>query len=133
MAGDSAHLSSGSCASSWACGGGASAVRGLLYLWCYGFLTNFIMLLPSSCEGLLLSCFRELVSFWQRGSSVGVVSWAGGFLSSCVRGILSSSVTETALSLWPGASLVLWHGLHSSSGTRLAVPLELQQGTWGSS
>ena len=85
-------------------------MKGLLYCWCYGFLTNFIMLLPSNCEGLLLSYFRELVSFWQRGSSVGVVSWAGGFLSICVRGILSSSVTETPLSLWPGASLMLPHG-----------------------
>ena len=75
-------------------------MKGLLYFWCYGFLTNFIMLLPSNCEGLLLSYFRELVSFWQRGSSVGVVSWAGGF----------SSVTETPLSLWPGASLMLPHG-----------------------
>lgn len=78
MAEDSGHLSSGNCTSSWVCGEGASAVRGLLYFWCYGFLTNFIMLLPSSCEGLLSSYFRELVSFWQRGSSVGVVSWSRG-------------------------------------------------------
>lgn len=67
MAEDSGHLSSGNCTSSWVCGEGASAVRGLLYFWCYGFLTNFIMLLPSSCRGgFSRGLLQGARLFWQR-------------------------------------------------------------------
>lgn len=66
-------------------------------------------LLLSSCEGLLSSYFRGLISLWQRGSSLGVMS----------RGIPLYLWQGDPLQFWQGAPLSLWPG----------APLMLRQKT----